>query len=77
MQQKTLWADVLKVYPVLELSIESKLVFRFPIRDFVSFEPVNSRLQVSGLKSFYIINICNTSATKENAEIQNNSCNWF
>lgn len=51
------------MYPVLELSVESKLVFRFPIWDFVSSEPVNSRLQVSRLKSSYIINICNKSTT--------------
>lgn len=36
-------------YPVLELSVECKLVLRFAIRDFVSFEPVYSCLQVSRL----------------------------
>lgn len=65
-----------KVYPVLELSIESKLVFRLPIWDFVSFEPINSCLQVSRLESSYVINICNKSTTKQTSEAQNNLYNW-
>lgn len=66
---KALSIQVLKVYPVLERSVESKLVFRFPIWDFISFEPINGGLQVSRLKSSYIVNICNTSTTDEKSRI--------
>ena len=52
---------VKKFYPVLELSIESKLVFRFPIWDFISLEPINRCLQISRLKFSHIIDTCDQS----------------
>lgn len=61
----------LKFYPVFELPAESKLVFGFAVRDFVSSEPVNSRLQVSGFVPPHVIDICSTSARRKHPENDN------
>lgn len=57
-----------KVYPVFENSVESKLVFRFAVWDFVSSEPVDGGLQVPGFIPPDVVNVCITSARRENPE---------
>lgn len=46
------------LYPVLEFTIECKLILRFPIWYFVHSKPVHCGFQVSWLKPPYILNIC-------------------
>lgn len=72
------WIQFSKCYPVLELSIESKLVLRFPVWDFISLEPIKSSFQISRLKSSHIFNICNQSTANEcEYRINLNSSWWF
>lgn len=72
------WIQFSKCYPVLELPIESKLVLRFPVWDFISLEPIERSFQISRLKSSHIFNICNQSTANEyEYRINLNSSWWF
>lgn len=46
------------IYPVLKVTIEGKLVFWLPIRHFIHPEPIKSGLQVSGLESSDVFDVC-------------------
>lgn len=46
------------IYPVLKFTIEGELVFWLPIRHFIHPEPIKRGLQVSGLESADVVDIC-------------------
>lgn len=46
------------IYPVLKFTIEGELVFWLPIRHFIHPEPIKRGLQVSGLESLDVVDIC-------------------